>query len=154
MDKYRETAEKRLGNDKSYGKHKVHPEELARRAHVKGHFASKERDEFFDNFLRLLIIALFFHTLDSPVVGLVFFAASVAFVNHITFLLEVNLNHITCWLSFTVGPCFQFPLCFQPQFLQVQISHLFLFLFCMLDCMNGFNLNYTFEPGFSFSRFK
>jgi sulfatase maturation enzyme AslB (radical SAM superfamily) len=48
MEKYREAAEKRLGNKKSYGKHKIHPEELARRAHVKGHFAAKERDEFFD----------------------------------------------------------------------------------------------------------
>ena len=38
MDKYRKTAEKRLGNDKSYGNHKIHPEELARQAHVKGHF--------------------------------------------------------------------------------------------------------------------
>ena len=45
MDKYRQTAETKLGNTKSYGNHKIHPEELARRAHVKGHFASKERSE-------------------------------------------------------------------------------------------------------------
>ena len=48
MDKYKKTAETRLGNTKSYGNHKTHPEELARIAHVKGHFAAKERDEFFD----------------------------------------------------------------------------------------------------------
>ena len=48
MDKYKPIAEKRLGNKKSHGHHKIHPEELARRAHVKGYFASKERDEFFD----------------------------------------------------------------------------------------------------------
>jgi len=30
MDKYRQTAEKRLGNNKSYGNHKIHPEELAK----------------------------------------------------------------------------------------------------------------------------
>ena len=48
MDKYKATAEKRLSNTKSYGNHKIHPEELARRAHVQGKFAARERDEFFD----------------------------------------------------------------------------------------------------------
>ena len=48
MEKYRKAAEKKLGNKKSYGNHKIHPEELARTAHVKGHFAARERDEFFD----------------------------------------------------------------------------------------------------------
>jgi hypothetical protein len=36
MERYKQTAEKRLGNNKSYGNHKIHPEELARMAHVKG----------------------------------------------------------------------------------------------------------------------
>lgn len=57
--KYRDVAEKRLGNNKSYGKHKIHPEELARRAHVKGHFAAKERDEFFDEVYGEVLVDLF-----------------------------------------------------------------------------------------------
>ena len=57
--KYRQVAEKRLGNTKSYGKHKIHPEELARRAHVKGHFAAKERDEFFDEVYGEVLVDLF-----------------------------------------------------------------------------------------------
>ena len=58
-DNYRQVAEKRLGNTKSYGKHKIHPEELARRAHVKGHFAAKERDEFFDEVYGEVLVDLF-----------------------------------------------------------------------------------------------
>jgi len=46
MDKYRKAAEKRLGNNKSYGRHKVHPDELARLAHTKGHFAPKSGTNF------------------------------------------------------------------------------------------------------------
>ena len=65
MDKYRETAEKRLGNEKSYGKHKIHPEELARRAHVKGHFAAKERDECFDEVYGEVLIDLFIEWLKT-----------------------------------------------------------------------------------------
>ena len=58
-DNYKQVAEKRLGNTKSYGKHKIHPEELARRAHVKGHFAAKERDEFFDEVYGEVLVDLF-----------------------------------------------------------------------------------------------
>ena len=65
MDKYRETAEKRLGNKKSYGNHKIHPEELARLAHVKGHFASRERDEFFDEVYGEVLIDLFLEWLKT-----------------------------------------------------------------------------------------
>ena len=65
MDKYRETAEKRLGNKKSYGSHKIHPEELARLAHVKGHFASKERTEFYDEVYGEVLIDLFVEWLKT-----------------------------------------------------------------------------------------
>ena len=46
MDKYKDIAEKRLGNKKSHGNHKTHPEVLAQQAHVKGVFASRVLDEF------------------------------------------------------------------------------------------------------------
>jgi len=65
MEKYRESAEKRLGNKKSYGKHKVHPEELARRAHTKGHFAAKERDEFFDEAYGEVLVDYFVEWLQT-----------------------------------------------------------------------------------------
>jgi len=58
-EKYRQVAEKRLGNDKSYGNHKIHPDELARRAHVQGHFAAKERDAFFDEVYGEVLVDLF-----------------------------------------------------------------------------------------------
>ena len=48
MEKYRPVAEKSIGNQKSHGKHKVHPEILAQEAHVKGEFSSRVMDEFFD----------------------------------------------------------------------------------------------------------
>ncbi|MDC3283343.1 hypothetical protein OAV41_02085 [Planctomycetota bacterium] len=65
MEKYRESAEKRLGNKKSYGKHKIHPEELARRAHTKGHFAAKERDEFFDEAYGEVLVDYFVEWLQT-----------------------------------------------------------------------------------------
>jgi hypothetical protein len=65
MEKYRESAEKRLGNKKSYGNHKVHPEELARMAHVKGHFAAKERDEFFDEVYGEVLVDYFIEWLKT-----------------------------------------------------------------------------------------
>jgi len=65
MEKYRESAEKRLGNKKSYGNHKVHPEELARMAHVKGHFAAKERDEFFDEVYGEVLVDYFVEWLKT-----------------------------------------------------------------------------------------
>lgn len=65
MEKYRDAAEKRLGNKKSYGNHKIHPEELARRAHVKGHFAAKERDEFFDEVYGEVLIDFFVEWLKT-----------------------------------------------------------------------------------------
>ena len=65
MDKHRETAEKRLGNKKSYGNHKIHPEELARRAHVKGHFAAKERDEFYDEVYGEVLVYYFIEWLKT-----------------------------------------------------------------------------------------
>jgi len=65
MEKYRESAEKRLGNKKSYGNHKIHPEELARMAHVKGHFAAKERDEFFDEVYGEVLVDYFVEWLKT-----------------------------------------------------------------------------------------
>lgn len=65
MDKYRKTAEERLGNNKSYGKHKIHPEELARRSHIKGHFAAKERDEFFDEVYGEVLVDYFIEWLKT-----------------------------------------------------------------------------------------
>jgi hypothetical protein len=65
MEKYRESAEKRLGNKKSYGNHKIHPEELARMAHVKGHFAAKERDEFFDEVYGEVLVDYFIEWLKT-----------------------------------------------------------------------------------------
>lgn len=46
MEKYNHIAERELGNKKSHGKHKVHPEILAQQAHSKGEFASRVLDEF------------------------------------------------------------------------------------------------------------
>ena len=65
MDKYRKSAEKRLGNDKSYGKHKIHPEELARQAHTRGAFAVKERDEFFDEAYGEVLVDYFVEWLQT-----------------------------------------------------------------------------------------
>ena len=65
MDKYRQTAEKRLGNKKSYGNHKIHPDELARQAHVKGHFASKEREDFFDEVYGEVLVDYFLEWLRT-----------------------------------------------------------------------------------------
>ena len=65
MDKYRKSAEKRLGNKKSYGNHKVHPEELARMAHVKDHFAARERDEFFDEAYGEVLVDYFVEWLQT-----------------------------------------------------------------------------------------
>jgi len=65
MDKYKKTAETRLGNTKSYGNHKTHPEELARIAHVKGHFAAKERNEFFDEVYGEVLVDFFLEWLKT-----------------------------------------------------------------------------------------
>ena len=65
MDKYKATAEKRLSNTKSYGNHKVHPEELARRAHVQGKFAARERDEFFDQVYGDILVEYFMQWLKT-----------------------------------------------------------------------------------------
>ena len=65
MDKCKQTAEKRLSNTKSYGNHKVHPEELARMAHVKGQFAAKERDEFFDEVYGEVLVDFFLEWLKT-----------------------------------------------------------------------------------------
>ena len=65
MDKYRGIAEKKLGNKKSYGNHKIHPEELARVAHVRGHFVTKERDEFFDEVYGEVLVDLFLEWLKT-----------------------------------------------------------------------------------------
>jgi len=65
LDKYKQTAEKRLGNKKSYGHHKVHPEELARQAHFKGHFASQEREDFFDEVYGEVLVDYFLEWLKT-----------------------------------------------------------------------------------------
>jgi hypothetical protein len=65
MDKYRQTAEKRLGNTKSYGHHKIHPEELARQAHSKGAFSSQEREVFFDEVYGEVLVDYFLEWLKT-----------------------------------------------------------------------------------------
>lgn len=65
MDKYRQTAEKRLGNTKSYGHHKIHPEELARQAHSKGAFSSQERESFFDEVYGEVLVDYFLEWLKT-----------------------------------------------------------------------------------------
>tara|TARA_R110000751_G_scaffold26221_2_gene70476 strand:- start:1479 stop:1814 length:336 start_codon:yes stop_codon:yes gene_type:complete len=65
MDKYRKTAETKLGNNKSYGNQKIHPEELARQAHVRGHFAAKERDGFFDEVYGEVLVDFFIEWLKT-----------------------------------------------------------------------------------------
>ena len=59
MDKYKDIAEKHLGNKKSHGKHKVHPEVLAQEAHYKGEFASRVLDEFMDEAYGKILIDYF-----------------------------------------------------------------------------------------------
>ena len=56
---YREAAEKKLANESVYGKKKVHPQELARMAHVEGGFATKEREEFFDKAFGEILVDYF-----------------------------------------------------------------------------------------------
>ena len=65
MEKYRKAAEKKLGNKKSYGNHKVHPEVLARRAHVQVHFADRERDEFYDEVYGEVLVDFFVEWLKT-----------------------------------------------------------------------------------------
>ena len=65
MEKYRKVAETRLGNKTSYGNHKIHPDELARRAHTKGHFAAQERDAFFDEVYGEVLIDYFLQWLKT-----------------------------------------------------------------------------------------
>jgi len=65
LDKYKKTAEKRLGNKKSYGNHKIHPDELARQAHVKGSFASQEREDFFDEVYGEVLVDYFLEWLKT-----------------------------------------------------------------------------------------
>ena len=65
MDKYKNAAEKRLGNTKSYGNHKIHPEEIARQAHVKGVFAARERDEFFEEVYGDILVDYFLQWLKT-----------------------------------------------------------------------------------------
>ena len=65
MDKYKETAAKRLGNSKSHGNHKTHPEILAQQAHTKGEFASRVMDEFFTEAYGDVLIDLFQEWLKS-----------------------------------------------------------------------------------------
>ena len=65
MDKYKNAAEKRLGNTKSYGNHKIHPEEIARQSHVKGVFAAKERDGFFTEVYGDILVDYFLQWLKT-----------------------------------------------------------------------------------------
>jgi len=65
MDQYKKAAETRLNNSASHGNHKVHPEELARRAHTRGHFAAKERDEFFDQVYGDILVEYFMQWLKT-----------------------------------------------------------------------------------------
>lgn len=52
MDKYRKTAEKRLSKI-------PHPDELAKVAHSKGHFAAREREEFFNDVYGEILVDYF-----------------------------------------------------------------------------------------------
>jgi|TARA_R100001594_G_scaffold13593_1_gene29214 hypothetical protein len=65
MDQYKKAAETRLSNSASHGNHKIHPEELARRAHTRGHFAAKERDEFFDQVYGDILVEYFMQWLKT-----------------------------------------------------------------------------------------
>lgn len=59
MDKYKDVAERRLGNKKSHGQHKTHPEILAQQAHTRGQFASRVLDEFFTEAYGEVLVDLF-----------------------------------------------------------------------------------------------
>ena len=59
MDKYKDVAENRLGNKKSHGNHKIHPEILAQKAHVQGQFASRVMEEFMDEAYGEVLVDLF-----------------------------------------------------------------------------------------------
>jgi len=65
MEKYRQTAEKKLGNTRSHGHHKVHPDELARQAHTKGTFATQEREQFFDEVYGEVLVDFFLEWLKT-----------------------------------------------------------------------------------------
>ena len=65
MDKYKDTASKRLGNQASHGKYKVHPEALAQQAHVKGEFATKVMDDFFTEIYGDVLVDLFMEWLNT-----------------------------------------------------------------------------------------
>ena len=59
MEKYKDTAQKRLGNQASHGRYKTHPEALAQQAHVKGEFATKVMDDFFTEVYGDVLVDLF-----------------------------------------------------------------------------------------------
>ena len=44
---YEEVAKRRLANTANHGSHKIHPDVLARKAHVESEFTSRVLDEFF-----------------------------------------------------------------------------------------------------------
>ena len=44
---YEEVAKRRLANTANHGSHKIHPDVLARKAHVEAEFTSRVLDEFF-----------------------------------------------------------------------------------------------------------
>jgi|TARA_R110000772_G_scaffold158937_1_gene270107 hypothetical protein len=58
MEKYRKSGEKVLGN-------KIHPDVLAKEALVNAAFASKERQEFFDDAYGELLVTYFMHWLKT-----------------------------------------------------------------------------------------
>ena len=58
MEKYRKAGEKSLGN-------KVHPDMIAKEALVKSEFASRERQEFFDDAYGELLVTYFMHWLKT-----------------------------------------------------------------------------------------
>lgn len=65
MDKYKKTADKRLANPRSHGKHKIHPEILAQEAHTKGQFAARVTDEFFDEAYGEILVDYFLQWLKT-----------------------------------------------------------------------------------------
>ena len=65
MEKYRDTAKKRLANKKNHGQHETHPEVLAQQAHVDGQFASRTLDEFFTTVHGEILVDLFIEWLQT-----------------------------------------------------------------------------------------
>ena len=65
VEKYKDVAKKKLGNQKSHGNHETHPEVLAQQAHTRGEFSSRVMDEFFTEAYGEVLIDLFMQWLQT-----------------------------------------------------------------------------------------